>query len=679
MNEKGEVWVGKSPSTPPNLEMGILNSVEVVAQSIGKSLEDILKQTSLFIASSTTATNTVLTRSGVKTGLITTEGFEDTIIIMRAIGRVVGLGEQAIKHMVATSKPEPIVPKTLIRGIKERVDYKGEVLCPLNRENAEQAIKDLVDQGVEAIAVSFLWSFLNPIHEKQVGEIIKKRYPNLYITLSHELAPRIGDYERTATAAINCYVGPACTHYIQKLGTQLEEKGYRFPLLLMQSYGGCLQPGPARENPLGMLCSGPAAGIVGSKFLADILGFKNIITTDVGGTSFDVGVIASGTIMRAKEPSISQYVVLSPMVEVKSIGAGGGSIALVEAETGLIRVGPDSAGAIPGPMCYDKRGTRPTVTDADLTLGFLNPDYFLGGKLKLSKERARDGIEKQIARPLGLSVEEAAAAIWDIANAHMLDLVRNVTVARGYDPSAFVMFVYGGAGPLHSIAYGKQAQSIIIPYCSAAYSALGALTSDVVHEYQFSDPMVMPFNLDRFNANFERLGKKGIDDLKADGFRDENMILRRYADMRYVRQMNELRVPIMGGIIKAEDMEQVYAAFEKSYEDVYGKGSAYREAGIHLETFVVEAIGKISRPSFVKHKMKSPDPRAALKGERMCFLPKYREFAKATIYDFQRLEAGNTISGLAIIETPFTTILIGDDQMGIIDEYLNIVIKQKEA
>jgi len=631
MNERGNTWLG--------------NSVEQVAQSLNKTLEDLLKETNLFVASSTTATNAMLTRSGVKTGLITTEGFEDIIITMRSIGRVIGLGEEAIKHVVATNKPEPLVPKNLIKGVKERIDYKGEVLRPLSREDTEMAVEDLIRQGVEAVAVSFLWSFINPVHEKLVGEIIKERYPEVFFTLSHELAPRLGEYERTASTVINSYLGPLCSKYIQNVSSQLQEKGFRYPLLIMQSYGGCLQVAKASKEPIGMLSSGPASGVAGSKFLADILGYENVITTDVGGTSFDVGVIAGG------RPT---------------------------PETGIIKVGPDSAGAAPGPMCYDRGGTRPTLTDANLVLGFINPDYFLGGKFELNVDKAREGIERQIANPLGKSVEEAAASIWDIASAHMLDLVRNVTVARGYDPSTFVMFVYGGAGPLHATAYGRQAKLIIIPHLSAGYSAFGCLTSDIMHTSQFSEPMVSPFDTDRLNAGFEKLEREIVGYLHANGFKDEDIVLQRYADMRYVRQINELRVPITGGRIEAQDIEKVYAAFEKLYEELYGKGAGYREAGIFLEAYYVEGWGKGIRQVLVEHEMKSHDPTAALKGERVCFLPKYRDFIKARIYDSDKLEAGNIIPGIAIIETPITTVLVDDDQVGIVDKYLNINIKQKE-
>lgn len=679
MDEKGVLNFGKAASTPPDFASGVLNSVAVAAESMGIKLENLLKQTILFCHSSTVATNTMLTRSGAKTGLITTEGFEDTIILMRLIGRVIGCTEEEIKHMVATNKPEPLIPKSLIKGVKERVDYKGEAVCPLIRESAERAIKELVDQGVEAIAVCLLWSFINPAHEREIQGIIRNKYPDIYVTLSCDLVPKLGEYERTAATAINAYVGPTCSKYLSFLAEQLKDSGFKFSPLIMQSYGGCLHTGPAAESPVGMIASGPAAGIMASMFLGQMLGYENIITTDVGGTSFDVGLIYKGIPQIAKESSVGQYSLMIPSLEVRSIGSGGGSIAWVESVNGLLKVGPRSAGAMPGPACYDLGGTEPTVTDANLVLGYLNPDYFLGGRMKLNKAKALEAIEQRIARPLGMSIIQAALSIYEITNAHMLDLVRNVTVGCGYDPREFVLFAYGGAGPLHAATYGNQTKLVIVPYAASVHSALGTLTSDMMHSYQFSDPMVAPFDVDRFNKNFGILEQQALGDLRRDGFKDEEITLTRYAEMRYVRQINELRTPVPGGNLSAESVEQVFKDFEKLYEELYGKGAAFREAGIHLETFIVEGRGRISRPSPVKRELKSPDPSSALKGKRNVFLGKGEGLVKINIYDFDMLHPGNLVSGPAIIETPITTIFIDIDQTGTADEYLNVIIQRREV
>ncbi|MDP2660425.1 MAG: hydantoinase/oxoprolinase family protein, partial [Dehalococcoidia bacterium] len=307
---------------------------------------------------------------------------------------------------------------------------------------------------------------------------------------------------------------------------------------------------------------------------------------------------------------------------------------------------------------------------------YLNPDYFLGGKMKLNKERALDAIER-LGRPLGMNGVEAAAAIYDIVNAQMLDLVRNVTVGRGYDPRQCVLFAYGGAGPLHAAEYGRQAQAIIIPSTASVHSAMGTLASDVMHVYEMSDPLVAPFNIEKFNEDFETLETTAIDGLNRLGFKGEEMAIGRYCEMRYAKQIHELRVPVPQGKLTAVDLEHLIDRFERLYEDLYGKGSAFREAGIHLETFVVEGKGKIRRPTFVKHDLNSADPSAALKTMRDVFLRKRRGFVSVPVYDFNKLGAGNVVPGPAIIETPITTILVDADQKSKVDEYLNVIVTQE--
>ena len=450
LNEDGQFTFGKAPTTPSDFSSGTIDSLRVVASGLNMTLEELLKDTILFSYGTTVATNTIINRSGAKTGLITTRGFEDTILIMRAIGRIAGLSEEEIMYMARTYKPDPLVPKPLIKGVRERVDYKGKVVIPLNINEVERVVDELVQRGVEAIAVVLMWSQANPIHERAVGTLISHRYPEIYLSLSSDLVPLIGEYERTATTVINAYLGPVIHQYLSSLGEKLKSYGLRVPSLVMQSYGGSLPAEGTVKRPVGLLSSGPVAGVIGSRYLAELLGYQNIITTDVGGTSFDVGLIYNGVIEMEKRPTISQYSLLIPMVDVKSIGAAGGSMARVEPATGLLKVGPKSAGADPGPVCYDKGGTEPTTTDADLILGYLNPDYFLGGRIPLKKEKAYEAIKTKIADPLGMDVIDAAAGVYAITNSQMSDLIRSISVGRGYDPRTCVLFSYGGAGPLPS-------------------------------------------------------------------------------------------------------------------------------------------------------------------------------------------------------------------------------------
>ena len=677
MDETGKVVAGKSPSTPGDYSLGILDSVRVTAESMGLGLEGVLKDSILFSHAATTATNAVVTRRGAKTGLITTAGFEDTILIMRIMGKYAGLGEAAIKRQIQREKPEPIVPKALIRGIHERVDYKGEVVVPMSDDAVREAAKSLVDAGVEAIAVAFIWSPRNPSNEQRVRDIINEMYPHIYVTISSDLCPLLGEYERTATSAINSFLGPLISNYLERLEGRMADAGYPNPPLVAQAHGGCLGIEQAARQPVSMIHSGPVAGVIGSQYLANLLGYESVITTDMGGTSFDVGLIYGGVAEPAVESIVAQYHLLIPMVAVESIGAGGGSIAWIEPSVNRLRIGPQSAGAEPGPVCYDAGGTEPTVTDADLVLGYLNPDNFLGGRRRLNREKAYEAIKTKVADPLGMDVIEAAAGIHRIVNSHMSDLIRSVTVGKGYDPRRCVLFAYGGAGPVHAHAYGKEAQAIIVPSAASVHSAMGALASDIVRTYQLGSPMKAPVEPDRFNAVFSGLESRAIEDLRRDGFKDDDVTLTRYVDMRHMRQIHEVRVPCKSGDLNEEDLERLNEDFEENYERLYGRGSAFREAGVELISFTVEGRGRIVKPTLAREPLGSADSLGAVKGQRDIVLD--LESFNVSVYDYERLHAGNVVDGPAVIETPITTVVIDTSQRASLDEFLNIIIRSKEA
>lgn len=504
-------------------------------------------------------------------------------------------------------------------------------------------------------------------------------YPDIFVTISSDLIPIVGEYERTSTTAINAYIGPVILNYLVSLEKLLKANGFRYSPLIMQAYGGCVRMDTAVQQPVGTMSSGPTAGVIGSSLLAKELGYKNIITTDVGGTSFDVGLIYDGLPQRASETVVGQYHLMIPIVEVKSIGAGGGSLAWLEPVTGIPKVGPKSAGAVPGPACYDLGGTEPTVTDADLVLGYINPDYFLGGRIKLYKEKSVEAIKTRIADPLGMSVVEAASGIYDIVNAQMSDLIRSVTVSQGYDPRECVLFAYGGAGPLHAPAYGRGTRAIIVPSTSSVHCAMGTLSADIMHSYELGALKPVPVDVDWFNKNFEELEMRAIKDLGDDGFADKEMKIQRFIDMRYKRQVHEVTTPVPPGRLNKEQLDKVYAEFEKLYAKLFGKGAGYREAGMQVVTFRLEARAGIRKPSFAKQKLTSPDPSGAVKMKRKVFLRKYNGFTEVNIYDFGKLQPGNIIKGPTIIETPVTTILIDADQSGRMDEYRNIILTEKGA
>lgn len=677
VDSQGRITLGKAPSTPHDFSLGVLDSVAEAARALGLSLGQLLAQTQVFAHGTTVTTNALLTRSGVKTGLITTKGFEDTLLIGRVHQKVAGLSEREIIHAVKLDKAEPIVPRSLIKGVTERVDYQGRVLVPLDLGEAAQAVRELVEAGVEAIAICFLWSFMNPSHEGQVRGLVQREHPQVFVTASSDLTPQMGEYERTATAALNCYLGPVAYHYLQSLSHQLREQGLRCPLLVMQSTGGVLPAEEVREKAVNTLSSGPVGGITGARFLGKVLGYDHIICTDVGGTSFDVGLIVGGQAEQAREPVAGKYHTLVPTVDISSIGTGGGSMAWIEPVTGILRVGPQSAGAAPGPVCYDRGGDQPTVTDAGVILGYLNPDYFLGGRMRLNREKALAVTKDIIADPLGLDVFQAAAGIYKISNSQLADLVRKVTIEKGYDPRDFVLFAYGGAGPQYAGLYGAEMglRTIVIPSLASVFSAFGAVVSDIVKFYSLSDPMVAPLDPGRLSQIFQGLEERAWQDLRRDGLPDEELVLHRYVEMRYRRQVHEVRVPAPAGRLAAPQAEDILERFERKYEELYGKGAAFREAGMEVITFSVVGTGRTMKPVLPHLEPGAPDPSPARKGDRSAYFERAGGFVDTKVYDSERLRAGHLVQGPAIIEAPTTTVVVQPGLRARVDPYLNIVIE----
>ena len=678
MNEEGRVTLGKALSTPENLALGAVDSVRDAALNLNLQSEDrLLRSTRLFFHACTIGENTLITRSGAKTGLITTKGFADTLLMMR--GRTTeGLTEAEAFRASAQNKPLPIVPRELIEEVSERIDYKGSVLIELDTAEAEEVIERLVARGVESIAVCLLWSLSNDTHEKALEEILSKKFPAIFISLSSRVAPFVGEYERTATTAFNAYIGPRISGYLEQLRRVLQEKGLGKGPLVMQAYGGVLGIEATCKNAVGTIESGPASGVVGSQFLGKLIGMPNILATDMGGTTFKVSVIRNGNIEKHYNPVIFQYQMFSTKIWVESIGAGGGSLTWIDPETGLLKVGPDGAGARPGPVCYGLGGTHPTVSDADLILGYLNADYFLGGRMKLYKDRAIRALEEKIARPLGLSIVETASGIYRIANSHMSDLIRKATVERGYDPREFTLLAYGGAGAVHAGRYAAElgVKQVVIPLTASVHGATGLVCSDVVYEYGKSERLVVPADAKRINVNFSMLANMAFEDLRSAGFRNEDIRIVRSVDMRYRYQVHELNVSLPDGVseITENGMEEIYYRFDDLYEQTYGKGSGYREAGKEIVNFRVTAIGEIDKPNIKKYPLEKKDPDHALKGGRDVYFEESGDFVATWIYDFERMTPGTELLGPAIVETPVTTIVVNPMDRLVMDEFRNVRI-----
>ncbi|HLI27490.1 MAG TPA: hydantoinase/oxoprolinase family protein, partial [Chloroflexota bacterium] len=513
VDQAGDVRVFKTPTTPQDRSRGVLDGFQLAAAEYGLSLEEFCRRVVYFAHGTTAATNALIERKGVRTGLLTTRGFGDTLLIQRAMGSWTGIGD-ASGHYSQRRNPVPIVEKRNIIEIDERIDFAGDEIVPLNGEQVREAVRLLRARGCEAIAICFLWSFVRPDHEQQAAAIVRDEWPEVFLTLSSEIAPVIGEYERTATAVINAYLGPVIHRYVQLLADRLREAGFAGDFAVMDSGGGVMQAHEAAQRAVNMLTSGPAGGVLASVALARRLGYRNVLTSDMGGTSFDVGLIVEGAPLVETFSQAGHYHLACPRIRVTAIGSGGGSIARVE--DGSLRVGPESAGAEPGPACYGRGGTLPTVTDADVVLGIIDPDYFLGGRIPLRRELAEEAIRRAIVEPLGMTVAQAAAGIRSVADNQMADLLRKVTVEQGYDPRDFVLFAYGGAGPTHAYAFAREAgiSTIVVPATATAHSAYGAVSSDQYRAFQLSDPQRTPpharrasehLDVARINAKFAEL------------------------------------------------------------------------------------------------------------------------------------------------------------------------------
>jgi len=680
ISSDGFVARAKAPSTPPDYSVGALESVRRVADELGMSLRDLLASTVLFGHGTTVATNTLLTRTGSKTGLLTTLGHEDALIIGRTFQKVAGLSEAELTDVAGLNKAVPLVPRWRIHGIAERINARGEVRLPLDPDSVRRAMAALVAEGVEAVGVCLLWSFLNPAHEHAVRQLIEAEYPELDISVSHELVPVIREYERAASTVVNAYLTRRTARYLDALRERVNLNGFHSTPVIMQSSGGVLSADQAKNRAIGLMTSGPAGGVIGAQVLGRVLGHANIITTDVGGTSFDVGLVVDGQAQFSNTATFDKYQLILPVIDVATIGAGGGSIAWIEPDTGILRVGPQSAGARPGPACYGQGGTEATVTDANVVLGRINPDYFLGGRQPLDADRAYEAVGR-LSRTLNLPVPEAAMGIIDIADAHMADLVRKVTIERGYDPRRFVLYAFGGAGPMHACAYGPAAGCgrILVPVLASAFSAFGIAGSDVMVVEELSDPMLLPFDAHRWSANYDQLDARALASLAANGIEREQTYLQRYVRLRYRGQVHEIDAPVPHGAITPERLEEVLANFEHLYESKYGRGTAYRRAGIQAITFRVHGFGRLYPPVLTAHPLEEADAGEAVKTERKVYFREAGGFITVPIYDADRLRSGNRVQGPAVVEAVDTTVVIHPGQRAEVDPYLNIAIAAAEV
>jgi N-methylhydantoinase A len=607
-------------------------------------------------------------------GLITTRGHEDAILVGRIISKSDGLSDAEKSDVRYWGKPEPIVERSLIRGIAERVDYKGAVLVSLNEAEVLAALRDMAAEGVEAVAVCLLWAFINPVHELRIQALVEKHHPDLYVSLGHVVAPVLGEFERTNATLLSAHLGAIARQQMEVTRELLGTRGLKRPFLVMQSNGGCMWDEEVASAPLNLIASGPAGGVIGSAKLGQRMGYRNIIATDMGGTSFDVGVITDGAPILADIAVHGRIRMALPHVEVVSIGAGGGSIAWVDQATRLLQVGPQSAGSMPGPVCYGHGGKEPTVTDADVVLGRIDPKRFFNGRKLLDRAAAETAIKTKIADPLGIGVTTAARGILEIVDSRMGDLIRKLTIERGVDPREFTLFSYGGAGPTHVGAYAREAgitKAVISPH-AAVFSALGIAASDIVRVYSQSSPMRSPFDPERINALLAMLESRAAQDLDRRSVAASETTLSRSFEMRFRHQVHQVKVPAPGGRLGERELAELVERFIALYEQSFGKGTAAREAGVEMLTFHVVATTHRVPLNLSPTKMQDTDASAAHSGSRRVWFG--GAFVDTPIYEHRKLRPGNRVSGPAVIEGMNTTLPLHPGQELSVDAFQNLVI-----
>lgn len=653
LDETGAATLYKTSTTPHDPAIGLLNGLQEMADAHALSLQAFVREVELIVHGTTVATNAVLTGNGTRTGLVTTEGFRDASQMRRGI--------REAQYNNRYRAPEPLVPRYRRLTVRERVNYAGECETPLNAEDVCAAAKQLREEGVSGVALCFMQAHANAEHEKQAAEILRRELPNVYLSVSSELVPQIRFYDRTSTTVLNAYVGPLIQRYLTNLSARLAELNFGGVLLIMQSNGGVASPEVTMRVAAGTLLSGPAGGPVAGLAFVEPHERGDCITVDMGGTSFDAALIFNRQPLVVTDGRINGHLLALPMLDIHTIGAGGGSIGWIDS-AGLLRMGPQSAGAQPGPACYGRGGEKPTCTDADLVLGYLDPDFFLGGKIKLDLERARTAIDTHIAKPLGMSVEQAAAGMFAVINNHMAEGIRQVSVRRGYDPRDFPLVVAGGAGPIHAAVLATELEIplLVVPRASSIFCAAGMLLSDLKHDFvrTYTTPL-KTLNVARFQELCAAMENEARATLASEHVAHDKQVLKFSADLRYVGQFHEVSVPFEGEDLQALDLDDLMARFHTRHDQLYGY--AVPGAPMELVTLRLTAIGRTQKPQLPRTPMQGGGSDHARKGKRRAYLPHLNDFAEIPVYDGDKLAHGNRVQGPALIEQATTTVLVPNE------------------
>jgi N-methylhydantoinase A/oxoprolinase/acetone carboxylase beta subunit len=678
----GKALIKKVPTTPYDLSVCFSRVIEEGASAVGKKMDDLLPSIDMIRYSTTIAMNRLIERKGPRLALITTEGHEDVVLIGRGAQWIDGTRVQERRNLATQKKPDPLIPRDMIVGVKERVDSRGRVIRPVDENDVREKVRYLVNRGARGIVISFLWGFLNPIHERRVKEIIRDEYKEFHIgylpvVLAGQVVGKLGEYERTMAAILDAYLQRSMQIELSAMWDKLRERGYTKPLLMIQSSGGIAEV--FRTTASRTFNSGPVSGLMGAHHVAQSLGYQNVVMTDMGGTSFDVGLVVKDSVRSYDfRPIIDRWMVGITMIKTLSIGAGGGSIASVnKLLQNRVQVGPRSAGSMPGPACFSLGGTDPTVTDADVVLGYINPEYYYGGRMRLDKNRSIQAIREKIAKPLGVDIEEAASIIRKIVNGNMASAIMKEVHLRGYSPEDFILFVGGGAGATHAEGFkGDIRKAVTFPF-SPVFCAFGSSTMDIMHVYEVSKKITLMSpgtqqlsdEFATFNTTVESLIELARKDLLGDGLDPKKAAYVLELDMLYGGQFHVKRAlsPRLS-LHSTEDVRAICDAFNKEFSEAFSPFVVNPEGGIFIESFILKAIVSTPKVEMPKLPLEGSDPSAARKGERPVYWPEPKDFRPTPIFTQESLRPGNVIPGPAVIEGEYTTIVVPPSMRFSIDE-----------
>lgn len=671
---KADERVVKTPTTR-DVMTGVLNAVDLAAKVFGLTTEDFCAAIRRFGHGTTVGLNALLTGKAARTAVITTEGFGDTLEIGRIRRQTSGLSEHEVTDFYLHNRYAPPVPRRMVREVRERINATGDVLIRLDPDAAHAVLTGLADERIESLAICTLWSTANPVHELLLKDMARAILPDVFLSVSHEISPVPGEYARMAATAVNAALGPIAGRYLTRLEETLRSRGMSVPLLVMTNGGGVLPTEVLNERPSHTLFSGPAAGVVGSLVMSRKLGRGNILTTDIGGTSFDVGVIVDGRPLASSEFSLAGADLRLPSIDIASIGAGGGSIAAVS--FGDLSVGPQSAGSTPGPVCYGRGGTEPTATDADLVLGVLDPDNFIGGSMPLDIAAAREAIRTRIAEPLNIDTIRAAWGIREILDSKMADLLRRVTIERGHDPQSFTLIANGGAGPSHAWAIAREMglRDFIVPAAATAQSAYGCGTGDLglaetLAVYLRAAPGELPDAAALNRADAALVGGCAMvtDQLRQAGA-CADIQLECFAAIRFRGQTNSLSVPFRDERFDEDTYHAIVAAFEAEYERLFGRGAGYRQAGFEIVELRVSGSASLAA-GMAEGQGDMPVP----SGTRAVIFEDPATPVDTTIYRVRYPAPGAEVAGPAIIEFPGQSVVVPPGATAIADDFGNLHI-----